>query len=271
MATDVGTTGGRAPGSGIGARPLLPRLEDAATFPWDGRLAKAQGIYGFDSRDIRSRPFNLLRSRLFKFKRIRNWRLFGIVSAGPGVGKSFVASNLAAALSRTPDITTYLIDLDLRRGSVAQNFACKAETGVRSYLEGEIDSLVGAALRPEGEKLVLLPTDSLPTHSSELLASERMARLADDMRAQPASSVFICDLPPVFANDDAAIVTSMLDAYMLLVEDGRTTRKQVRDSMNALAPAVCAGVVLNRYHGGLVSDTYGYGYGEAGAYGDYYE
>jgi hypothetical protein len=40
--------------------------------------------------------------------------------------------------------------------------------------------------------------------------------------------------------------------------------------MNLLAPAVCGGTVLNRYHGGLISDDYGYGYGHGGAYGDYY-
>lgn len=265
-AMDIGTTGARAR-----AAQILPRLDEVEEFPWNGRIAKAQGVYGFDSRDIRSRPFNLLRSRLFKFQRVRNWRLFGVVSAGPGVGKSFVASNLAAALSRTPDMTTYLLDLDLRRGSVAENFACQSEIGVRSFLEGEVDTLAGAARRPEGEKLVLLPTDSLPTHSAELLAGERMTRLAAEMRSQAGNAIFICDLPPVFANDDAAIVMTLLDAYILLVEDGRTTRKQVRDSISALAPAVCAGVVLNRYHGGIVSDTYGYGYGESGAYDDYYK
>lgn len=255
----------------VSPRRVLPRLDEVAHFEWDAQKAKVLGIYGFDSRDMRSRPFNLLRSRLFRLRRAHGWRLFGVVSAGPGVGKSFVATNLAAALSRSPDATTYLVDLDLRRGSVAENFGCSAVNGLRQYLEHETDTLVDAGLCPQGEKLILIPTDASKTHSAELLAGERMNALFDDMRSHSMSSMFICDLPPVFANDDAAIVTAKLDAYLLLVEDGRTTRKQVRDSVNALAPATCAGIVLNRYNGGLVSDSYGYGYGESSAYGDYYK
>ena len=88
----------------VTADRILPRPADAARFAWDPEEAKSLGIYGFDSRDIRSRPFNLLRSRLFKLHRTKGWRLFGVVSSNPGVGKSFVATNLGAALSRTPDV-----------------------------------------------------------------------------------------------------------------------------------------------------------------------
>jgi Mrp family chromosome partitioning ATPase len=161
------------------------------------------------------------------------------------------------------------VDLDLRRGSIAENFAIASPQGVRGFLEGEGGTL--PCLQPEGERLVIVPTDASRTHSAELLSGRRMAELLAGMRALPDTSIFICDLPPVFANDDAAIVASRLDAYLLVVEDGFTTRKQVRDSVNVLAPSPCAGVVLNRYHGGLVSDAYGYSYGAAGAYGDYFQ
>lgn len=249
-------------------RTILPTLDQATRFEWSSQQAKGRGIYGFDSRDVRSRPFNLLRSRLFKLQRAKGWRLFGVVSAAPGVGKSFVATNLGAALSRTPDVNTYLLDFDLRRGSLVENFGCAAETGVRDYLEGSIDSLRQAGLVPTGEKLILIPTDSGSVHSAELLSSERMTDLLAEMRALSSSSMFICDLPPVFANDDAAIVTAWLDAYVLVVESGQTTKSQVRDTVAALEPAICAGVILNRYHSGLLSDDYGYD--SSNSYGSYY-
>lgn len=254
----------------VGASQLvLPTLDQTQRFDWSPELAKARGIYGFDSRDIRSRPFNLLRSRLFKLQRARGWRLFGVVSSNPGVGKSFVATNLGASLSRTPDVDTYLVDLDLRRGSLAENFGCAFEISIRDYLEGTEGSLQQAGLAPSGERLIILPTDSSRVHSAELLSNERMMLLLAEMRAHPSSSIFICDLPPVFANDDAAIVTSKLDAYILVVESGQTTRRQVQDTLAALEPAICAGVILNRYHGGMLSDTYGYG--STKSYNDYYE
>jgi Mrp family chromosome partitioning ATPase len=248
---------------------LLPPAHAVAGFDWSPELAKARGIYGFDSRDIRSRPFNLLRSRILRLNRDKGWRLFGIVSATPGVGKSFVATNLAAALSRNPAFTTYLIDLDLRRGSIGENFSIKPSPGVRGFLEGEGGEL--PSLQPRGERLIIVPTDASRTHSAELLSGQRMGELVSAMRSLPETSLVICDLPPVFANDDAAIVAGRLDAYLLVVEDGHTTRKQMRDSVNVLQPSACAGVVLNRYHGGLVSDAYGYSYGASGAYGDYFK
>ncbi|WP_156348023.1 CpsD/CapB family tyrosine-protein kinase [Sphingomonas sp. Leaf231] len=246
----------------------IPTLQEARQFEWSTALAKQRGIYGFDSRDVRSRPFNMLRSRLLKLHRNKGWRLFGIVSATPGVGKSFIATNLSAALSRTPGIDTTLIDLDLRRGSIASNFGIPVERGMRDYLEGTVPALFDLAMHPEGERLVILPTDNAAARSAELLSSSRMDAVIAAMRARPANSMFLCDLPPVFANDDATIVTTKLDAFIMIVEEGRTTRKQIQDALHVLDQAPCAGVVLNRFDGGLLTDNYGYGYGAG--YSDYY-
>jgi Mrp family chromosome partitioning ATPase len=246
----------------------IPTLQEARQFDWSTATAKQRGIYGFDSRDVRSRPFNMMRSRLLKLHRNKGWRLFGIVSATPGVGKSFVATNLAAALSRTPGVDTTLLDLDLRRGSIASNFGIPVERGMRNFLEGTVPSLGELAVHPEGERLVILPTDNAPARSAELLSSPRMDAIVAAMRARSTHSLFLCDLPPVFANDDAAIVTTKLDAFIMIVEEGRTTRKQVQDALHVLDQAPCAGVVLNRFDGGLLTDNYGYGYGAG--YSDYY-
>jgi protein-tyrosine kinase len=251
-------------GQNRSASEILPA--DPSALPWSPEQAKALGIYGFDSRDIRSRPFNLLRSQLMKLRTSHGWRIFGVVSATPGVGKSFVATNLAAALSRTPSLSTYLVDLDLRRGSIAENFQFRPDRSIRAFLESETNDVEARA--PETERLIIIPTDASRTHSAELLAGDRMRQLVGALRALPDNAVVICDLPPVFANDDAAIVAAQLDAYLLVVEDGRSTRKQIRDSIKVLSPTPCAGVVLNRYHGGLVSDAYGYSYGASGYGGD---
>ncbi|MGK6321939.1 CpsD/CapB family tyrosine-protein kinase [Sphingomonas sp. DT-51] len=251
------------------AGETMPSLDDSVAFAWNSAEAKQRGIYGFDSRDVRSRPFNMLRSRLLKLQRHKGWRLFGIVSATPAVGKSFCATNLAAALSRTPGLDTYLVDLDLRRGSIAHNFGVSVEQGMRDYLEGDVESLRALARHPEGERLVILPTDRAAAHSAELLASAKMTQVIAAMRAVTTPSIFLCDLPPVFANDDATIVTTKLDAFILVVEEGRTTKKQVKDALHVLDQAPCAGVVLNRFDGGLLADSYGYGYGAG--YADYYK
>lgn len=246
---------------------LIPRLEEVTPTAWDPANADMHGIFGQNSRDIRSRSFNLLRSRVLKLLDAKGWQSFAVVSATPGSGKSFIASNLAVALSRTADRIVYLFDFDLRRPSLADVFGLPIEHTINEFLTGEIESLHSVAKRLGDEKLLIFPSSPRQEATSELLSSVRMTELAAELKNLPRNVLCVVDLPPVFANDDAAIVTAKLDSYLFVIEEGRTTKTQVKESMNILAPAVCMGTVLNRYFKGLIADDYGYG-GEA--YGDYY-
>lgn len=248
----------------------LPPLDEIPTIQWDSSLAESNGVVAFDSRNIKSRPFNLLRARILNLMNAHGWRSMGVVSATPGAGKSFVSCNMAAALSRSPGKTVYLVDLDLRRSTIARNFGLEATEGLNGYLAGKVQDLSSVGKRLDGEDLVLVPSFPSRNDSAQLLAGESMKRLMQGFSSLPPESYVICDLPPVFANDDAAIAVTKLDAYVLVVEDGRTTKKQIRDAINILSPARCAGTILNRFHGGLINDDFGYGYGHSSAYGDYY-
>jgi Mrp family chromosome partitioning ATPase len=249
---------------------VLPDLEQVSAFKWDANLANEAKIVGFDSRNIRSRPFNLLRSRILKLAETRGWRSFGIVSAAPGAGKSFVACNLAASLSRSPQVQTYLIDADLRRSSVAANFKLTPSFSFNDFLRGSVTALGQIACRPEGERLVIIPSIADQAPSAELLAGKQMDELFRSIKELPRQRLILFDLPPAFANDDAALMASKLDAFLLVVEDGQTTKKQIRETLNMLSPASFAGAILNKYQGGLISDDYGYGYGSGSKYSEYY-
>ena len=240
-------------------------------FEWEKSLAKDRGIFAFDSADFRSRTFNLLRTRILKSMRAQGWRKLGIVSATPGAGKSFISLNLAGGLSRTADLQVVLLDLDLRKSTIAKTLGLDVSAGVSDFLEGRMARIEDMAGRLVGERLVIVPsrdTDQ-PSSSSELLASEKMKELVEWIDHRTGDALFICDMPPALANDDAAIIASHLDAFILVIDEGMTTKKQIKDTRNLLAPAVMAGSVLNRYRGGLIGDDYGYGYGYKG-YGQYY-
>ena len=241
--------------------PQLPSIllepDQAQEMSTPSIVLKGWGIYGFDSVDPRSRSFNLIRSHLLDLRRERDWRMFGIVSATPQVGKSFIAANLAASLSRTPQVQIYLMDLDLRRGSVSGLCGLADCGNLGEYLEQSDDVDRPSSYRFEGENLIVVPTKPKLSASAELLGGHRAQKLFEAMRGSGQNNVFIVDLPPVFANDDASIAMVHLDAYILVAEEGKTTERELKDVTAMLGEERLAGVILNKYRGGVVSEGYG--------------
>lgn len=217
-------------------------------------------IIGFDNRDSRARPFNLLRTSFVKKLKEDGHRLIGITSATPAAGKSFLSMNLASSLARVTEEPVFLIDLDIRRASLAEEIGLVPEFGVESYLDGRCDDLAAIGHRIDGTRLGLFPTLRKSGNTAELLAGERFSLMIETLRERSEASVVLFDLPPTFANDDAMISLEHLDGFVLVIDAGKTTRQHVHDVLDMLQPTPCIGSILNRYRGGL-GDSYGYGYG----------
>ncbi len=235
-----------------------PAFETLTQFTPDREVLEQNAIVGFASRDLRARPFALLRSQIQRRLTRHHARLIGVTSATPAAGKSFVALNLASALARVNDAPVYLIDLDLRRGTVAAGLGFDCDHGISDVLAGTQAGLSGVGRRIEGTNLAVYPTRLLEEGSSELLSGERFASLVAGLRALPPETIMVCDLPPVFAGDDAMITIEKLDGYVLVVDSGQTTTRQVTQAIQLLEPMPCLGTILNRYRGGF-GDAYGYG------------
>lgn len=237
-------------------------------FTPDAALLEENHVVAFDNRDMRSRPFNLMRTRFTKQLELQKMRLVGVTSPAPTTGKSLLSINLAAAIARLQDMQVVLVDLDLRRGSIAETLGLSFEHGLTDYLEGgtppRIEDLLVAIA---GVPLAILPSRPTKDDSTVLLSGQRYSDLMAWLRHQAQDAIVIVDLPPVFANDDAMILMESLDGYLMVVESGKTTARQVRDAVELLKPATPLGSVLNRYKGGML-DSYGYG---SKAYGRYYD
>ena len=246
--------------------PSFPTLSQTIEIPWSPFEARERLVHGFDSRNASSRSFNLIRSKLVALQRERGWRMMGIVSATPGVGKSFVAANLAAAMSRDPRFQTYLLDLDLRRGTIKDIFGIDADGTLVEYLEDNHSSEVLSGFVPQGQELIIVPSTASGVHSAELLAGERATALFRAMRSSDQRNYFICDLPPVFANDDASIVMESLDGYVIVAQDAKTTQREIEAAAEMLGADRLGGVILNKYRGGVLSE----GYGIEDRYAQYY-
>lgn len=236
---------------------VLPSPEEAIEFPWNSALARRRGVYGFNSMDARSRSFNMLRGRLVGLRQERKWRTLGVVSATPSVGKSFVSASLAASMSRDPRFQTYLIDLDLRRGTLKNIFGIETEGGIRLFLDDEDPQAELTAFRPAGEKLLVIPNVPGNIRSAEVLAGHRMTELMQAIRVSSDRNYFLFDLPPVYANDDSSTIIDQLDGYIFIAEEGKTTQQEVESAVDLLGPEKLAGVVLNKYRGGLLAEGTG--------------
>ena len=241
------------------AHPFSP--EKAMVLNIAEEILQEQLIVGFNSHDGRSRPFNLLRTQLMRYIDETSSRLIGITSATPAAGKTFLSCNLSAALSQIENRKIILCDFDLRRGSVMDRFRADVPTDLSAYLRGEEDDWTKSLYRINDSGLFIMPTIASMRGSSEMLSGLRFTNLMAGLRALPDEYIVICDLPPVFANDDTMLSMREIDGYLMIAEHGRTTKNQVKESLAMLAPATCIGTILNRYQGGF-ADDYGYGYGD---------
>ena len=251
------------------AGQLPMTLANLPVFTPDSSVLSEQLIVGLDSRDSRSRAFNLLRTTLAKRMKEQGHRLIGITSATPSAGKSFLSLNLATSMSKVAEEFVVLVDLDLRRASIAEGVGMQVKRGVSDYLTGEVSNLSLIGSRIEDTQLVLFPTKRVAKHTAELLSGPNFGKLIADLRQDTGNAFIFFDLPPAFANDDAMLILEQLDAYVMVVDSGKTNAKQVQEVLAMLDPVPCIGTVLNRYNGGF-ADNYGYGYGSS-AYAKYYD
>jgi protein-tyrosine kinase len=219
------------------------------------------GIIGFEQNDIRSQAFQMLRSQLLRRLGPSQTHILAVTSTQSGNGKSFIAANLAAALSQIHPV--WIVDLDLRRPCVADRFGLQAENGVDDYLLGA-PTLGERECLLNREQLTILPVGQPRANSAEILSSARTAELFADLRSRPEKPVCIIDTPPALEGDDMMIIAQHVDSILLIIEEGRTPRAQISDSLRMLHPTPIIGTVLNKSMFSNKSPSYGKYYAREG-------
>jgi len=167
-----------------------------------------------------------------------------ITSPQVGDGKTTTIANLAVATARTGR-RVVLVDSDLRRPRLHDYFEVPNDLGLTSVMIG--DCTLPQALReiPDVPRLSVLPSGPLPPNPSELLSVRRFPEVLNLLR-QHADLVLI-DSPPLLPVTDPALIAAHADAVIVVVSEGSTTRKQLRDAFDVLrkVDATILGVLLN--------------------------
>lgn len=228
-------------------RALAP-LPILATIPaFDGGRARGVLIEE-DPEGSPAEAFRILRTNVQFLGVERPVRTLLVTSTEADEGKTLVSVNLAAAMAAS-GLRTCLIEADLRRPVVHENFGLDQSPGLTDVLVGRAE-LAGVARRSRIPRLAVIPAGPLPPNPAELLGSRRMVDLLEAAKA--AADVVIVDAPPVLPVADAGVLSPHVDGVILVVRTGRTKRDVAREAAASLERlgARVLGAVLNGVDGG---------------------
>lgn len=180
-----------------------------------------------------------------------------ITSSGPSEGKSTTSANLAVVFANTGK-NILLVDADMRRPTVAKTFSLSNSRGLSTLL-GSKEVSYRQVVQPSGiEKLSVLTSGPKPPNPAELLSSNRMERLLEDLKEN--YDLIIFDMPPVVTVTDAQVLASKSDATILLARENVSRRESLLKAKNLLQ-IVSANLIGVVYNGANKASDQGYYYG----------
>ncbi len=234
----------------LGAIPSVAHRERASIKAGQmGSPLLSESIHGIQTTIFFSRPDRAPRTLL-------------ITSPGAQEGKSFVLAHLAAALTAA-GYRVIAMDVDLRRPSLHEFFEKPNVVGLANLLDGRLTGPwpMEALQATEIENLWLLPAGRTSVEPALLVGSRRFRTLLEELRRH--ADVVLIDSPPVLGPPEAALLASMADATLLVVDDGITRHaaaRKARDRLMGQEGVHLMGVVFNRVRSSSYGYLYGYGY-----------
>jgi succinoglycan biosynthesis transport protein ExoP len=187
-------------------------------------------------------------------------RTMVITSARAAEGKSSTALALAQNLASL-GASVLLVDADLRKPSFRG--PASATEGLSNLLAGS-EKIRESIHQTDTERLFLLPGGQIPPNPAELLASNRLKVVLDQVSEW--FDVVMVDAPPVLGLADAPLLASVCEGTLLVFEAGKTRRAAALNAVRRVqaAHANILGGILTKYNAKASGYGYGYGYG----YGD---
>jgi Mrp family chromosome partitioning ATPase len=192
------------------------------------------------------RPYKMLRTQVLRRLSQLSANTLAVLSPSNGEGKTLTAINLAIAIAADMGHTALLVDLDLRNPGIARRLGFEPTTGIEDCLQNR-RPVYEAMVKISGyDRLTVLPARAAVEQSSELLATQRMTELMQELRTRYFNRVLIFDLPPVLLADDALAFSRHVQSGLLVVAEGSTAREGVTRSLALLDKLPIVGTVLNR-------------------------
>jgi protein-tyrosine kinase len=245
LKSEAATADGVAPANDSGKSVPPVNISSYPTLPVDHAHLQDHRIVGFGGVSPNAlSAYRMIRTRLLQSVRTNRWRSIAITSAGMGDGKSLTSINLALSLSREGNQNVFLIDLDMRRPTIARYLGVYPSRGVQDFFEGHSDA-DHIFFRVGAPGLVVAAVTESRDNSSELLSSDRLPQLIEYVFRVDPKAVLLVDVPPVLVADDALAVAPRVDAMLLVASEGKTKRADIAAAVELVHQFPFAGVVLN--------------------------
>ncbi len=167
-----------------------------------------------------------------------------VTSAWRGEGKTTVCANLARSFAQAGK-RVILVDADLVRPQLHQQFGLENQMGLADVLSGGVDWQEVSSVQ---DKITILTSGSAPAGTSGLFETEKMSDLLE--RLQGKADIVIVDSPPFFV-PEAQALASQLGGVLLVIQQGQTKisiAHSVKGQLELLG-APLLGIVLNRVPG----------------------
>jgi exopolysaccharide/PEP-CTERM locus tyrosine autokinase len=196
---------------------------------------------------------------------VKHGNLIMVTSAMAGEGKSFTSVNLAMSIAAELDHTVMLVDADVARPSVLRMLGLPPGPGLLDVLERKAE-LSDVLLKTNVDKLTVLPSGNPHEKATELLASDAMSSLLDDMATRYPDRIIIFDSPPLLLTTESRVLASHMGQIVVVVAAGRTQQAAVQQAIDTIESSPVRLLVLNKAR--MDSKAYGYGgYGYGYGYG----
>ena len=183
--------------------------------------------------------------------RVPKGRLIMITSALPGEGKTFTSVNLALSMAMELERTVLLVDADVARPSIPYALGFQADLGLMDVLSEPDVEIPDVLLRTSVENLTVLPAGRPHGRSTEILASDVMRDLIDDLHDRYEDRIILFDSPPLLATSEPGVLATHMGQVVMVVEADRTPASTVERAMHQLDSCGVVLTSLNRATPGL--------------------
>lgn len=189
--------------------------------------------------------------------------LIMVTSSVPGEGKTFVAINLALSIAMELDRTVLLVDADVSRPSLLERLGLPPSRGLLDVLTDGALELPDVLLRTNVERLSLLPAGTAHARATELLASDAMNRLLDELATRYPDRILIFDAPPLLPSTESRVLATHMGQVVVVVEAERTPQASVTQALATIESCPVVMTMLNKVPHSRLGAYYGY-YGQYG-------